>query len=504
MITAHTSSRLEAVSELIAENLGLHYPPERSRDMERVLGRAARVAGYPNLEAYLDSLLAAPLKEGQFELLASTLTIGETYFYRDPKVFDLIMEHFVPQMMAARPGLPPLFRIWSAGCCTGEEAYTIAILFDRMRSLARCEIDVLATDINPHFLRQARAGIYRPWAFRGSPPWLQASYFTALDGDRFELRADLRRLVNFAPLNLAELNYPSTPNRTSARDLILCRHVLMYFTPEQFSCTVRQLAQCLVEGGWLILSAAEVGHVDEPELVPTRIGDMTIFVKRTQGHHRPETLVATWKDSVGEPTCLPQWELSLNKLEQQVFGDAAAGWQTDHRHEPAPVASLAPAADQSAEPPDLLAIARTQASRGELAAAHETCNRLLQEDKMNPVIHYLRAAILQEQGAVDEAELAFKRVLYLEPDFIAAHVSLATLARNQTRPAEARRHLRNALTLAGRLSPDGTIPESDGMTARRLVHIVSSVLADQEQRIGVHAESSGPRPPGQAGAARHS
>jgi chemotaxis protein methyltransferase CheR len=499
-----TASRLGEVSEFIAGKFGLNYPPERTKDLERLLGQAAQVSGYPDRNAFIGSLLTDSLDDRQLELLASILTVGETYFYRDPKVFDLIVEHFVPQMVSSRPGLPPRCRIWSAGCCTGEEAYTLAIVFDRMQSrFPSCELDLLATDINPHFLRKARAGIYRSWSFRGSPPWLQASYFSPMQGDRFEVRVDIRRKVRFAALNLAEFKCPSTQNRTGTMDLILCRNVLMYFTPGQFSRAVHNLAQCLVEGGWLILSAAEVSHVEEPELVPTRLGNTTIFVKRSKRHRPPESPTSLLMDRMADPALLQQREQRLNHRAQQIFGNAMPDRQSD-RHEPAALAFVGSAFAPSAGPAGMIVVARSEANQGQWTSALETCTRLLQGDKMNPVAHYLRATICQELGMVHEAERTHKRVLYLDPDFIAAHVSLASLARGGGRTAEARRHLRNALSLADKLSPDCAIPESEGMTAGRLVHILTSVLEVQSPPIRAGRVSSREHQPQRmADTARH-
>ena len=478
-----TVARSLRASELIADKLGLHYPPERIKDMERLLGQAGKILGYPDRNAFIDSLLVDSLEGPQVELLASILTIGETYFYREPKVFEAIATHLVPHAVASRPRLPPRHRIWSAGCCTGEEAYTLAIVFDRIRSrFPSSELDLLATDINPNFLRKARAGIYRPWSFRGAPSWLQANYFSPLEGDRFQIRSDIQRKVRFAPLNLAEFNYPSTHNGTDAMDVILCRHVLMYFTPAQFSRAVQHLTQCLVEGGWLILSATESSHVDDPELVPTRIGDMIAFVKRSKSHRPLEPFASVLIDRIAEPDLLPQPPQNLNYCVQPIFRNAMPD-QPGGRNEAAESAASSTSLARSAKPPDMIAVARSAAGQGHLTSALETCTRLIKEDKMNPATHYLRATILEEQGAAQEAERAHKRVLYLEPDFIAAHVSLANLARGSGRTTEARKHFCNALSLAGKLSPDCAIPEFEGITARLLVQIISDMLTAQPPPI---------------------
>lgn len=462
MRTKLSADRWRAVSDLIEAKFGLHYPADRWREMERLLRRAAQTAGHSSVETYLDTLLAAPLPEGQFEVLARTLTIGETYFFREPKIFELIAEHFVPGVLAARPGQAQRLRVWSAGCCTGEEAYTLAILFDRLRPLLPVGApDLLATDINQQFLRRARAGVYRSWSFRGSPAWLQQEYFTRGESESFELRADIRRAVQFEPLNLAAFNYPAEENQTRAMDLILCRHVLMYFSPEQFARAVHHLAQCLVEGGWLVLSAAEVSHVSDPDLDRLRIGEATVFVKRIKRHRRLEAAARPWGQR--------EWEAVAPSL-------VAGGEESAARHEFAMSVTPEPAVAVEPEAADPLGIARLQASQGELAAALAICDRLVDEDKLNPVTHYLRATILQEQGVLAEAEAALKRVLYLEPDFIAAHVSLANLARSSGRFMEAGRHLRNALTLVARVPPNQLVPEAEGMTAGQLRGILTSVL----------------------------
>lgn len=476
MRTTLSVDRLRAVSELIVDKFGLHYPADRLREMERLLRRAAKTAGHSSVETYLDTLLAAPLPEGQFEVLARTLTIGETYFFRDPKIFELIGEHFLPGVLAGRPGQARQLRVWSAGCCTGEEAYTLAILFDRLRRLLPMGAPILlATDINQEFLQHARAGVYRSWSFRGSLAWLKKEYFTCGEGESFELRADIRRAVKFEPLNLAAFNYPAEENQTGSMDLILCRHVLMYFSPEQFARAVHQLAQCLVEGGWLVLSAAEVSHVTEPELDRLRIGDATVFVKRANRHRRPAAAARLWGQwecaPVVPPPLVPEPILAWPPAMAVPRGESEAA-----RDEFAAGATPTPAVAAEPETADPLVIARLKASHGELAAALAICDRLVDEDKLNPVTHYLRATILQEQGVLAEAEAALKRVLYLEPDFIAAHISLANLARSRERFVEAGRHLRNALTLVERVQPNQLVPEAEGMTAGQLRGMLTSVV----------------------------
>lgn len=505
MTTTVPEIPLDAAREFIAEKFGLHFSPEGSQDLARLLARAAKAAGFSSPKAYHDLLLSDVMDERQLEVLVHTLTVGETYFFRDPKVWNLISENFAPQRISAHAGTGTRLRVWSAGCCTGEEAYTAAIMFDRMRALFPAgPPEILATDLNPRFLRQARAGIYRPWSFRNPPLWLQNGYFTRVSGDRFELRSDIRSRVKFATLNLVADKYPSLQSRTAGMDLILCRHVLMYFTPRQFSRVVHNLARCLVDGGWLIMSPAEVSHVDEPTLVPTRIGDITVHIKRARTE--PAGDARHQRRDMRELETAPKWAQDSNPGQQSVMVELALSHHDSGRLLPE-FPSVVPVGSGRGQTASdrLLATAHEFASQGKLSAALGACDRLLMSDKMNPVVHYLRSTILQEQGTHGEAERALKKVLYLDPAFIPAHVALASLARRGASVTEPLRHLRNARSLASKLSPASVIPESDGLTAGQIVHMISDLLEERKpatrqvtaglrgtrpQRVAVHSISA--------------
>lgn len=444
--------RLGSVATLITERLGLHFPPAREADLARQLAQAGQAAGAPDLGSYLEALLATPWDAARHDQLAAALTIGETHFYRDPQLFERIHEDFVPWMLAQAPERARRFRLWSAGCCTGEEAYTLAIVFERLRALyPDCEADLLATDLNPQFLAVARQGLYRLWSFRGTPPWLRQGYFATTTDGRLAIRPELRARIRFAPLNLVAPNLAEDPDRRGRMDLILCRHVLMYFSPEQFAQAVHQLAQCLVEGGWLVLSAAEVSHVHEASLVPTRFGDTTVLVRRA----------------------------AAKKRRPQIQAPAAAAVPAFRPLPPAlpPVAAPAPMVPEPPPAPtvaDLLEQAHTQAGQNQLTEALACCDAVLRIEPLNLAAHYLQATILQEQGNLAAAAAALTRVLYLDPDFIAAHVSLAHLTRRCGRPTEADRSLRTALELLQRLSPNQKVPESAGLTAGQLIALLTS------------------------------
>ena len=429
---------LAAASQSVEAQLGLHFPPERWSDLERGLRGAAEDLGFAGLEECARALVLAKFDRAAIDALAAQLTVGETYFFRDPATFDVLVTQIFPALAEERRGRAKRLRIWSAGCCTGEEPYSLAIALRRaLADLDDWQITILATDLNPRFLHKAAAGIYGAWSFRGVPAETQAAYFRPRPDGRFEILPAIRRMVTFECLNLVEDVYPSLANNTNAMDLIFCRNVLMYFSREQMRKVVANLRRSLVEGGRLVVSATEAGRELFGEFVPAALPGITLYRKEPPA---PRAAIAA-----PPPVPLPA------RL-------------------PAPAPRALPAA-----PPDHPADARRLANEGRLAEALAACDRALAADKLVAAHHYLRGLILQEQGAFDEAAAALKRALYLDPDFVVAHFALGHLGLRQGQNREAARGFANARALLRTCPPDAVLPESDGITAGRLLAILTTM-----------------------------
>ena len=268
---------LQASSTLVSERLGLHFPEPRWGDLSRGLEKAARGLGLPDPAALVARLVAGPLDDRQAEVLASFLTVGETYLFRDPRCFEAL-EHDI---------LPPLFararwrrvRIWSVGCSTGEEPYSLALLLDRLLpDLDDWHVTILATDLNVRSLAAAQAGVYSRWSFRQVAPEALGAWFTERGRNQYELCERIRRKVTFAYLNLAADPYPSLVNNTAGMDVILCRNVLMYFEADRAARVVSNLRRCLADGGTLILGPAELHLGHQVGLRGVQLRGATCFV----------------------------------------------------------------------------------------------------------------------------------------------------------------------------------------------------------------------------------
>lgn len=455
------------LSELLAVRIGLNFPTERWHDLERGIAAAASVFGMPDAKSCAQRLLSAPLTHREVEVLASCLTVGETYFFREQQSFDVLGQHVLPDLLRAREKTERRLRIWSAGCCTGEEPYSIAMFLDRViPDAAAWNITLLATDINPEFLRKASEGAYGEWSFRGTPAWLKARYFHPGKDNRFRLDERIRKRVAFAPLNLADDTYPSLVNNTNAMDIIFCRNVLMYFRAEQARTVIDNFHRSLVDGGWLIVSPAETSSTLFSRFTPVTFDGSILYRKEACAQ------VSCFVSSVPMPVTaflpgsgheddgsMPAVEASAKTM---PTGRTAAD---DHRD----YSPLELQRDQRSR------AARDCANAGRLEEAAEWCRQAIAVDKLDPAHHYLLSAIQQEQGQGDDAAQSLARALYLDPDFVLAHYALGNLRQSQGRLGEAQRHFANALSALQTHPPDAILPESDGLTAGRLGEIIESV-----------------------------
>jgi chemotaxis protein methyltransferase CheR len=475
-------SHLARASERIAEKIGLHFPPERWTDLRRGLQQAAPEFGLLDASACSEWLANTTLSKAQWQLLATHLTVGETYFFRDKSTYETLATKVLPPLIHARRNGERRLRIWSAACCTGEEPYSLAILLSQvLPDFAQWNVTILGTDINERFLQKAAAGVYGEWSFRDAPPDLKPRYFRRLPNGRYAIIPEIKRRVTFAHLNLVEDVFPSLATDTNAMDLILCRNVLMYFSQPQMRKVIGNLRRALLDGGWLAVSPSEVSQAMFPGFQTENFPGVILYRKneaRTREDagkksspfgsidtHRLPAVPWT-PPTLSPPPPPPPVHQALRTAEQ---------FYSEGRFTEAVEILLSAKAITTAEEYSLLA--RALANQGQLSVALEWCDRWLAADKLVASAHYLRAMILQELGSVEHAGQALQRALYLEPKLILAHFALGNLARTAGRAIDAERHFANALTLLRTHPAEETLPESDGLKAERLMEIITSLTA---------------------------
>lgn len=466
-----SSSLLAEVSRAIEEGSGLAFPPEKWRELRKGLETASGALGLSGARDLAERLLS-PLTSGKWmAILLDNLTVGETYFFREPETLEALESDLLPELIRERRTGFRALRIWSAGCASGEEPYTLAILLCRMiPDIDLWDISILATDLNMPSLRKAEKGIYTAWSFRGTPEWVKNGFFRHAGEHRLCVVPKVRNLVRFDHLNLGSDVYPTAWSGTKDMDLIFCRNVLMYFSPERAEAVLRGFFESLVPGGHLVVGANEltIGRFEgfervargkafcfrKPSGLPKDSSSITASVRKIPSHRGPAAVSV-------DPARKPHRRAPVRS------GSTAS-----------PAASLSPRPPgraPDAEPLDPLAAARLLADDGRFEEALRHCSALLKADEMNPGAHYLYAVILQETGNAEEAVRELKRVIYLDPEFVPAYVSLAHILRVSGNRREADRQFSNALSILERYQAGDVVPESGGTTAGALAAMIRAI-----------------------------
>jgi chemotaxis protein methyltransferase CheR len=484
-----TASSFQAVTSVIHEGTGLVFPAYRQAELQQALERALPKDPDP------DRLRRLLQSDGDArEALVAELTVGETYFLRDENQFALVRQ-LLPELAATRSPLP--VRVWCAGCASGEEPYSVAILAEQLGLGDR--VTVLGTDLSRARLAQARRAIYRPWSMRGVDPAVTDRFFDAR-GSSFHLRPHIRDRVEFRYLNLAEDRFPSLTAGIWGMDLVLCRNVLIYFDRPTIERVARRLVDTLGEDGWLLLGASDppIGDLIDVDVALTRHGlayrqprggtstpaalappasdaDVIPIVEPTAGH--TDALPETAEDVLAAPAApTSSVDVAARDRAASVPPDELEAAYAARAYDRAEAIARQMLERDPSEPRLWIVLIRALANRGCLADAAKSADAALERHRDSAELLYLHAVLLSQSARHAEAAAAARRALYLERDLIVAHVALGN-ARGRLGDAEgAARAFRNADALLARLPVDAAVPAADGQPVQRLRQIVRTQL----------------------------
>lgn len=483
------------LSVVIAETMGVDFPRHRWSELQHRMARAEKEFGFADTAACVDWLLSAPLNKAQVEVLARCLTVGETYFFRERKTLDVFSNTLLPELIFRRRGQQQQLRLWSAACCSGEEAYSLAMLLRRgLPDFADWKVKILATDINRHFLEQAAAGLYSEWSCRHVPADFRERYLERRADGRYAVAREIRDMVSFAPLNLVEDTYPARATDTDEMDMIFCRNVLIYFTPANIRKVAEKFHRALGDGGWLAVSPVEAVAETFPQFAVSNFPGAILFHKGAAkpGNSRmaarappvqpkpvlqaprraPETTAAMLARPPPPPAGAPTAPIAATRASSHATATALLD---QGRHSEAIDVLLALATQQTNNLPQVSLLARALANQGRVAEALTWCDLWIAADKLDAKAHYLRAVIQLELADQEQARHSLQRAIYLQPDLVVAHFALGSLARSRGRRHEAGRHFSNTQHLLAGLPPTSLLPESDGLTAGRLVEAIAAL-----------------------------
>jgi chemotaxis protein methyltransferase CheR len=508
---------LERFRAAIIRRIGLQFDDGKLEFLGEVLRRRLDRLDRPG-DAYLREL-EQEFSRSEMSALAQELTVGETYFFRNHEQFHALAEIVVPERMRARtaPGGegPKILRLLSAGCASGEEAYSMAIVAREAIADPAWEIAIRAVDINPVVLAKAAQARYSSWALRETPPDIRDRWFRT-DGRDLILDKSVRAIVSFEAANLAS-DDPALW-QPAAYDAIFCRNVLMYFASEQMRAVIARIAQSLAAGGFLFLGHAETlrGISDAFHLRHTH---ETFYYQRKENidiaFRRPVKMVAGSIGAEGSATvfggsfngaaCTADnvaWFDSIRAASERVAALVGGPPQAPPDRPRARPFDLAPALDLlrqerfaealdcvRAGPPEavrdsdvLLLEATLLAHSGQFAAAENACLRLVVIDELNAGAHYVLALCRAHAGDRARAGEHDRVAAHLDPAFAMPRLHLGLLARQAGERDAARRELAQALVLLKREEASRVLLFGGGFNRAALIALCEAALRESGGR----------------------
>lgn len=498
---------LEEIRAHILLKLGLKFNENQEKELYAKLSSAAKAFDFKDTDIFIRWLLTQPLELEQAQKLATFLTIGETYFLREKKALDYLEYDYLPRLINERRNTNKQIKIWSAGCASGEEPYTVAIMLKRiLPNIKDWNITILASDINSEFLEKAKKGQYTKWSFRGSSEDFKLNNFKMVEDKYFQLKDEIRNMVTFTNINLASDSFHSAEGKLNSFDIILCRNVLIYFSKEGIQSIVTKFYNSIKENGVLLLSPVETSNLISSKFSPIIFKGFTIYIKTDKKEQIAVNTFSSEKDITYNPLLNKNIKIPIvsktkvsNKVKLNInskkkveirkreiskesindssnYEKALLFYKKGLFEKSEKIIHSIPEGEKTNNYNKLLLLARIYANKGKLVESEKLCLEAINIDKVNANAHYLYATILNEQGKNSEAVTSLNKALYLSPDFALGHFLLGNISLSNNNKTASKKHFENALKCLKKQKSDEQLDESDGITVGRLTAIIKSIL----------------------------
>ena len=454
-----TDEQFGQLTSLLAGAAGLVFDDSRRESLAFSVVERMRATGCSDVTGYL-ALVTSDSGADERQALLDEVTIPETHFFRNPPQIRALRQHVLPELLkqsAARRRL----RIWSAGCSTGEEPYTLAMLLrELLPASAGWDLSIVATDISTRALAAARRGHYNERSFVMTDPVdLQRFFRIDADSGSYEVREEIRDLVEFRHHNLVTEAPPFAPGEI---DLVLCRNVTIYFDRDTTKALMQRLHGALREGGYLFLGHAETLWQVTDAFSLVALGDAFVYRRPVAGAERRAVL----------PDRRTENELRPTKADRRRGPE-------DRRTTSARRLAPRPAAPPAPPPVDPLEAVRAAVTVGNYAVAAELAAEVAATDPLRAEAHYLHGLALTNLGRDADALTVLRKTIYLAPDNGFAHFLLACALERRGESLAAARSYRAAAGTLGRRPLDAVADELGGRSVAEL----AALCAQQAHRI---------------------
>ncbi|HET9342679.1 MAG TPA: CheR family methyltransferase [Candidatus Eremiobacteraceae bacterium] len=473
----HLPAEEDRLSLLLERGLGLTPTPHMLNAFIEQSRLRARGLGIQD-QAYMRLLeMGGPAARAEWMAVAPALVVGETFLFRDAQLWSLIERTILPELAAlAKPTW-----LWSAGCSTGEEAYTLAIVARRV-----CGADgarILATDVNPKAIAAARVGVYGQWSLRGVDKERREGL--AVNGTQtVRVHDDVKSMVRFETHNLNDqAAYP--PHGMQSFELIVCRNVLIYMSHGARAKVVANLASLVSPGGVLILGHGEAAGMNVGDLLVERHDAGVIFRRPVMPHQylretpveppRPKKASVPKKKTASRTVSIPVrggQTAAVDRKGRPLHGDVAKGRSAN-------AVDVEPRKNEKAR--ELVATAIKHARAGKLDAAERSAVAAIAADSLDPEPHVLYAALLMARNSLKEAETELRRALFLDPVFVPALWQIGNLYGITERKRQAAFAFARALTQLEGLPPETEALPFDNLSVGELTTLLRAELGERAE-----------------------
>jgi len=236
----------------IYKRTGMFFADSSKYLVQKRLSPRARELSFDSFQKYFYFLQYDPRSDAEYDHIFDLITTNETYFFREPAQLTAFAEEIVPELLARKP--VKKLRIWSAGCASGEEPYSIAILLQENGWFKQASIEIFGSDLNQQVLARARRGIYRENSFRSTSQILREKYFARQPDGSWQISDEIRNRVSLGRMNIYD---QARVSLLGSLDVVFCRNVIIYFDDASKRLVINNFYQRLVDGGYLLLGHSE-------------------------------------------------------------------------------------------------------------------------------------------------------------------------------------------------------------------------------------------------------
>jgi chemotaxis protein methyltransferase CheR len=456
-----------AIRQLILDRCGLFFRDHEYNRLDSMVCKRMAIQGMSDFCTYVHRLRHS---EEEFRELLHLLTVHHTYFFRNELHFRALQQRVLPSLVKAKQTHAsterPTLRLWSAGCASGEEPYSLAMAAcDAIPDGEDWDVTVLATDVSMQVLAGAQSGLFGSGSMQLVSAQQQRRYFDrridSTGKSQYRVKDSLRRRVQFRYLNLLEASFPSDI------DIIFCRNVMGYFNQEIMQEVVRRFHHSLRSPGYLFIGYAQTvqGFSSDVQLTPDPDG---IFYQKMPAQGGGASLSGPAHGDTIAPVHTPSVPALAHRGSLlRAIHDAAHHQDSDRS-----LQLIQQVDPQSAEALEAFyEAAYIHTNRGAYPQAHRWLDRVLALDASFAPAHFLLGMVLIEENRNEEAQTVLHKALYLDPDFPMVHMALATSYHRQHQRSEALGEYQRAVKILSLSPPEQELHHAGGFKYRTLLDI---------------------------------